>query len=113
MVLAVNMVQTAPILVSRGSWSGEGTFYDVGHGSCGTTNNDNEMVAAISILLMNGNSYCGKSISVKGKNGSSVSLKVVDTCPGCAEGDIDMSRAAFSKLTKLSDGRVPITWSFE
>jgi hypothetical protein len=112
-VFAVTLVQTAPVLEARGSRSGQGTFYDVGHGSCGTTNNDKQMVAAISALLMTGNSYCGKSILVKGKNGVSVSLKVVDTCPGCSEGDIDMSRAAFAKLAKLSDGRIPITWSFE
>ncbi|KAI7884466.1 RlpA-like double-psi beta-barrel-protein domain-containing protein-containing protein [Mucor mucedo] len=101
-------VQSAP-LVARGSESGQGTYYEVGLGSCGKTNTNSQMVAALSGSIMK-SSYCGKSITVKGPNGS-VSLKVVDTCPGCKKGDVDMSAAAFKKIASLSDGRVPITWS--
>lgn len=101
-------VQSAP-LVARGSNSGQGTFYDVGLGSCGQTNTNSQMVAALSSKIM-GSNYCGKSITVKGPSGS-VTVKVVDTCPGCAAGDIDMSAAAFKKIASLSAGRVPISWS--
>lgn len=108
-------VQAAPAnaLHIRGSMSGDGTFYSVGSGSCGGSNSDDEMVAAISGELMKSgskSSYCGKSITVKGKHGS-VKLKIVDTCPGCKKGDVDMSRAAFEKIAKISEGRVPISWS--
>ncbi|EPB89060.1 hypothetical protein HMPREF1544_04183 [Mucor circinelloides 1006PhL] len=106
--------QAAPTLQIRSSMSGDATFYSVGSGSCGGSNSDNELVAAISSELMGSgskkSSYCGKSITVKGKHGS-VKLKIVDTCPGCKKGDVDMSRAAFEKIAKLSEGRVPISWS--
>ena len=38
-------------------------------------------------------------------------LEIVDTCPGCADGDVDMSETAFKKLAPLNDGRIPISWS--
>lgn len=101
-------VESAP-LMARGSESGQGTYYEVGLGSCGKTNTNSQMVAALSGAIMK-SSYCGKSITVKGPNGS-VSVQIVDTCPGCKEGDVDMSTAAFQKIAKLNDGRVPITWS--
>lgn len=102
-------VQAAPILEARGSMSGKATYYAVGLGSCGDTNSDSEMVAALSGDIMDKN-YCGKSITIKGGSGS-VTVKVVDTCPGCASGSVDLSPAAFKKLGPLSKGVIPITWS--
>ncbi|KAI9475419.1 MAG: RlpA-like double-psi beta-barrel-protein domain-containing protein-containing protein [Benjaminiella poitrasii] len=104
--------QTAPI-EARGSMSGDATYYDVGLGSCGDTNSNDEMVVALSSDLMGdsaGSSYCGKSITVKSKSGS-VKVKVVDTCPGCSKEDVDLSPSAFEKIAKLSEGRVSVTWS--
>lgn len=101
-------VESAP-LVARGSESGQGTYYTVGLGSCGQTNTDSQMVGALSESIME-SSYCGKSITVKGPSGS-VTVKIVDTCPGCSKGDIDLSPAAFKKIASLSAGRVPISWS--
>ncbi|KAL9548632.1 hypothetical protein MBANPS3_005587 [Mucor bainieri] len=103
--------QAAPAasnLQARSSQSGDATFYAVGLGSCGETNSDDEMVAALSSSLMGGSNsdLCGKSITVKSASGS-VTLKVVDSCPG----DVDMSEAAFKKLGQLDEGRIPITWS--
>ncbi|CAO3644672.1 unnamed protein product [Mucor fragilis] len=107
--------QAAPAashLQARSSKSGDATYYAVGLGSCGDTNSDDEMVAALSSSLMGGSNsdLCGKSITVKSASGS-VTLKVVDSCPGCSEGDVDMSEAAFKKLGQLDEGRIPITWS--
>ncbi|CEP09780.1 hypothetical protein [Parasitella parasitica] len=109
-------VQAAPIknhLHIRDSLTGDGTFYSVGGSSCGGDYSNEDLVAAISIEWMGSGAngpYCGKSIDVKSEHGS-VTLKIVDTCPGCKRGDVDMSRAAFQKIAKLSDGRVPISWS--
>ncbi|KAI8640728.1 hypothetical protein BD408DRAFT_419349 [Parasitella parasitica] len=84
-------VQAAPAkLEARDSMSGDATYYSVGLGSCGDTNSDSELVAALSEELMGtgaDGSYCGKSITLKGENGKSVSVKVVDSCPGCGKGD--------------------------
>jgi expansin (peptidoglycan-binding protein) len=90
--------------------SGEGTFYEVGLGSCGQVNSGDEMVAALSTSKMEGGNMCGKTITVQNKDGSSINVKIVDTCPGCSEGDVDLSETAFKKLSPLVAGRIPITW---
>ncbi|KAI9255786.1 RlpA-like double-psi beta-barrel-protein domain-containing protein-containing protein [Phascolomyces articulosus] len=59
----------------------------------------------------NNNPICGDKIDINGPNGS-VTVTIVDTCPTCAYGDIDLSPAAFSKLADLNDGRININWSF-
>ncbi|CEP08967.1 hypothetical protein [Parasitella parasitica] len=108
-------IQAAPVqLEARGSMSGDATYYSVGLGSCGDTNSDSELVAALSEDLMGtgaDGSYCGKSITLKSKSGKSVTVKVVDSCPGCGKGDVDLSPTAFKKLGSLDTGVIPITWS--
>ncbi|CAO3587696.1 unnamed protein product [Absidia cylindrospora] len=100
------LVQAAPIEKRN---SGSATYYDVGLGSCGNTNSNSEMVAALSSSIMN-KSKCGKSINIKSPKGS-VTVKVVDTCPGCDSNAIDLSPAAFKKLGDMNDGRIDVTWS--
>lgn len=53
----------------------------------------------------NNNPLCGKYINVHGPNGS-VRVKIVDTCPPCAFGDVDLSPAAFGKIGDFVKGRV-------
>ncbi|KAI8880010.1 hypothetical protein K501DRAFT_192293 [Backusella circina FSU 941] len=103
------LVCAAPVLEKRSSMSGSATFYNVGLGFCGQTNDSSEMVAALSSEFMS-HDYCGKFVTIQGEKGS-VTVKVVDSCPGCAKGDIDLSEAAFKKLAALNDGRIPVTWS--
>ncbi|KAI8365698.1 RlpA-like double-psi beta-barrel-protein domain-containing protein-containing protein [Choanephora cucurbitarum] len=75
------------------------------------------MVAAMNAPQMNNganpnlNPLCGKYITVKGPKGS-VRVKIVDTCPPCAKGDIDLSVGAFGKVGSYIDGRIPITWEW-
>jgi expansin (peptidoglycan-binding protein) len=37
-------------------------------------------------------------------------VRIVDRCPGCAPGDIDLSREAFALIADPVQGRVPISW---
>ncbi|GET03724.1 riboflavin aldehydeforming enzyme, putative [Rhizophagus clarus] len=92
------------------SGKGDGTFYNpsVGIGSCGWQNDDSEFVAALNAPQYGEFSdpadspICGKCIKITGPNGS-VKVKLVDKCPKCKRGDIDMSPAAFKKIAKLDD----------
>ena len=53
----------------------------------------------------NSNPMCGRKMRVThGKQ--SVVVTVVDTCPGCAVGSVDLTPAAFKKLAPLSVGRI-------
>ncbi|KAI0820937.1 RlpA-like double-psi beta-barrel-protein domain-containing protein-containing protein, partial [Irpex lacteus] len=95
------------------------TFYDVGLGACGHTNHDSELVAAVSHTIgykggnPNNNPVCGKHIKIN-YQGKSVTVKVVDRCPGCATGSLDLSPTAFSKLASKSVGRLHnVKWTFQ
>lgn len=107
----LSCAMAAPVERRSGSFSGDGTYYTVGLGSCGSTDSDSDMVAALNQPQMGKNKYCGKSATVKGPNGS-VTVKIVDTCPECDSGSLDLSPSAFKKIGDLSAGRIPITWSW-
>ncbi len=53
--------------------------------------------------------YCGACVEIDGLEGS-VKVHIVDECPECKPGDIDLSEEAFVELAPLVDGRIPITW---
>lgn len=97
------------------------TYYDIAaneYGSCGYPGIDGtkEKIVAMSADLMgtvsNGNPMCGRTITVKAKNGNTVVARVVDKCPGCVAHAIDLSRAAFSELDSFDVGRINVNWWF-
>ncbi|KAI9359842.1 RlpA-like double-psi beta-barrel-protein domain-containing protein-containing protein [Pilaira anomala] len=102
---------------SSSSYTGDGTFYDAGLGSCGIESTNSDHIVAINHGQMgnganpNHNPLCGKKIRVKGPKGSTTAT-IVDTCPGCAWGDVDLSYAAFEDIADFDAGRVKVTWSF-
>ncbi|ORY91229.1 RlpA-like double-psi beta-barrel-protein domain-containing protein-containing protein [Syncephalastrum racemosum] len=113
LLAAISQVNAAPLLQRRSkSYSGDGTFYTVGLGSCGKTNKDSDKVVALSSSLMSSGDLCGKKIKAKGPEGT-VTATVVDTCPSCAEGDVDFSQGAFTEIGTVDAGRVSITWSIQ
>lgn len=93
---------------------GEGTFYegiagsDTGNCLIFVAEGDYKHCALNSIDYDNAQA-CGGYIEVFGEKGSVV-LQVVDRCPECKEGDVDMTREAFEKIDDPIKGRVPITW---
>ncbi|CAE6440803.1 unnamed protein product [Rhizoctonia solani] len=91
--------------------SGRGTWYNpsVGTGACGWRNKDSELVVALGPSKYKKVKKCGQSITVK-SGGKSVNVKVVDLCPSCGGGSLDLSPAAFKKLAPLSKGVIQVTW---
>ncbi|KAI1148289.1 RlpA-like double-psi beta-barrel-protein domain-containing protein-containing protein [Nemania diffusa] len=109
------MLSLAKLIIGLGiavgpavAFSGDMTYYDPGLGSCGWTNSNNDPVVALS-ASQSGN--CGKSIKIQ-HNGKTVTAKVVDKCPGCGSGSIDVSPAVFNQLADPAQGRVQVTWNF-
>ncbi|KAI0878143.1 RlpA-like double-psi beta-barrel-protein domain-containing protein-containing protein [Hypoxylon argillaceum] len=92
------------------TFTGDITYYQPGLGACGQTNSDSEAVVAMSPSQYNGN--CGKFITIT-KNGKKARAKVVDKCPSCASGAIDVSSTVFKSLADLSVGRTTVSWSFD
>lgn len=91
--------------------SGEATYYDAdGTGNCSFDASPNDLlVAAMNAADYNTAAWCGACLEVTGPMGT-VTVRVVDQCPGCVHGDLDLSPQAFEKIAPLSAGRVPITW---
>jgi len=52
---------------------------------------------------------CGSYLEVTGPDGS-VRVKVVDQCPECATGHIDLSATAFARIAPLSAGLISVSY---
>ncbi len=91
--------------------TGEGTYYDAdGSGACSFDPSPDALdVAALNAVDWAGSAHCGACADVEGPNGS-VLVRIVDLCPECKSGDLDLSPQAFEKIAPLELGRVPISW---
>jgi expansin len=91
--------------------SGSGTYYAAdGTGNCSFDASPNDlMVAAMNNADYANSAWCGACVEVTGPS-SKITVRIVDRCPGCAHGDLDLSAQAFAMLAPLSTGRIPITW---
>jgi expansin (peptidoglycan-binding protein) len=67
------------------------------------------MVTAMNAVEYDYAAYCGAYLHVIGPKGS-VTVRVVDECPGCQAGHLDLSREAFAQIADLHLGVVDITW---
>jgi expansin (peptidoglycan-binding protein) len=93
-----------------GWFSGEATFYPAtGGGSCSFERGGDPLVAAINGADYQHAAWCGACLVVSGPE-SEIIVRVVDKCPGCKPGDLDLSREAFALLAPLDTGRIPIRW---
>ena len=90
---------------------GVASYYDAdGGGSCMFgPSPDDLMVAAMNEPDFGNADYCGAHVQVSGPEGT-VNVRIVDMCPGCRVGLLDLSPQAFDKIGELHLGRVPITW---
>lgn len=92
--------------------TGDGTFYGAdGSGACGFDPTGDLMVAAMNEVDLAGSVVCGACVHVTGPRGEAT-VRIVDVCPGCLQGDIDLSQQAFTQLADPSLGRVKIAWRY-
>jgi expansin len=90
---------------------GVATYYAAtGDGACSFGPSPNDLnVAAMDQPEWNGSAVCGECVAITGPNGS-VTVRIVDLCPGCEQGHLDLSQQAFAQIADVSAGKVPITW---
>lgn len=93
--------------------SGEATYYAAtGEGACSfDASADDLMVAALNAPDWQGSAWCGACVRASGPRGE-VNVRIVDLCPECAAGDLDLSPQAFDEIAERELGRVPISWTF-
>jgi expansin (peptidoglycan-binding protein) len=94
-----------------GAVAGTATHYVLsGTGNCSYPSPPaNGLYVALSPSEYDGAAACGGYVQVSGPDGS-VSAEVIDQCPPCASGHIDLSEAAFSRIAPLSAGLVSVTY---
>jgi expansin (peptidoglycan-binding protein) len=70
------------------------------------------MVAAMNAPQWDTASVCGMCVEVSGPKGAAnkVVIRIVDKCPECKTGDLDLSPQAFDMIAEHSAGRVQISW---
>lgn len=117
----VSFLTNAAGFAANAQFSGDMTYYDssVGIGSCGYNNAATEYVVAINHGDManpanpNANPHCGKYINIYSDSGATIQAKIVDTCPVCAPGSIDVSDPVFRAVRPHGDGRVhDVKWDW-
>ncbi|HJZ49671.1 MAG TPA: expansin EXLX1 family cellulose-binding protein [Roseiflexaceae bacterium] len=92
--------------------AGQATYYKEadGGGNCSFDPTPQDlMVGAMNQTDYANAAICGAYVELTGPNGTIV-IRIVDRCPECPVGNIDLSPLAFSKIAELIKGRVPITW---
>jgi len=89
------------------------TFYDVttGQGACGGNHSPGEHIVAMNTADYAGGSACGKTITITWQ-GKSSQATVVDECPTCDAGGIDLSEGLFQVFAGLGTGQIWVDWSF-
>ncbi|XP_055351841.1 papain inhibitor-like [Paramacrobiotus metropolitanus] len=101
------------------AFKGDATFYAPGLAACGKTNKESDLIVAVSHVEYgkhanpNKAPVCGKCALVKADGTTkSVKVNVVDSCPGCNSGSVELSPAAFKKLASVDKGRIQVTWDY-
>jgi expansin (peptidoglycan-binding protein) len=94
--------------------TGEATYYTFadGSGACGFDATPNDlMVGAMNAPDYGNSEPCGACAHIVGPQGE-ITVRVVDLCPECPKGNIDLSPEAFQLIAPIEQGRVPISWQY-
>ncbi|KAI0714817.1 RlpA-like double-psi beta-barrel-protein domain-containing protein-containing protein [Earliella scabrosa] len=107
-LVASSFAAPAPgVLEKRITHNGRGTFFNVGLGACGKVNKNTDLIVAIASSRF-------KFVEVVNKKTGLHAFGLVrDSCPGCKDGDLDMSPALFKAVgASLEQGVIDIEWHF-
>ncbi|WWC68499.1 uncharacterized protein I206_102428 [Kwoniella pini CBS 10737] len=101
-------------IVPRGtSYTGTGTYYYTGLGACGQYSKDSDFMVALNSAQYGGGypgPQCFKGITIQA-NGKTVSgVTIMDECPTCGYGSLDLSPGLFTQFASEDAGVISITW---
>jgi expansin len=101
----------ASTVLAAGTAAGTATHYVLsGTGNCSYPAPPGDgLYVALSPAEYDGAAACGGYVEVSGPDGS-VRAEVIDQCPPCGPGHIDLSEEAFSRVAPLSAGLVSVTY---
>jgi expansin (peptidoglycan-binding protein) len=104
-------VDVAAVSARAGTVTGTATHYVLsGTGNCSYPAAPTDgLFVALSPSEYDSGAACGSYIEVSGPDGS-VRAEVIDQCPPCAAGHVDLSEGAFSRIAPLAAGLVNVSY---
>jgi expansin (peptidoglycan-binding protein) len=110
-VQAGGPVSAGRMVSAGGTSAGTATHYVLsGTGNCSYPSPPADgLFVALSPSQYDGAAACGSYVELSGPDGS-VTAEVIDQCPPCATGHVDLSEAAFSRIAPLSAGLVSVSY---
>lgn len=90
---------------------GDATYYPANEalGNCSYGRVPYTRIAALNSADYDNARMCGAYIQVTGPRGTET-VKIVDRCPECRPGDIDLNGAVFGRIGNPQAGRVRVSW---
>lgn len=111
---AMSLAALAAAAPQAGLVSGIATHYVLqgGGGNCSYAGPPSDgLYVALSPAEYDSAGACGGYLEVTGPDGS-VRVKVIDQCPECATGHLDLSEAAFSRISPLRAGLISVHYTY-
>ncbi|WVO24368.1 uncharacterized protein IAS62_005733 [Cryptococcus decagattii] len=104
-------------LTPRGTtYTGVGTFYYTGLGACGLNSQDSDFMVALNSAQY-GSGYpgpqCFKYITIQMGSTTIGGVEILDECPTCDYGSLDLSPGLFTHFADYDAGTIHITWWFD
>ncbi|KAH9812052.1 Non-catalytic module family EXPN [Melampsora americana] len=96
-------------------YAGRATWFDtsVGLGACGQQSSNSEHIVALNSAQYHSGSHCYSKIKIHNmKSGATIEASIMDECPTCGWGDLDLTPDTFKAIANLDDGIAHIRWSF-
>ncbi|TFY76224.1 hypothetical protein EWM64_g7785 [Hericium alpestre] len=106
MTLAPALGSAAPIDVDKRDDNARFTFYDVGLGACGRINQPSD-------FEWDNGAHCFQMITLTA-GGKTTTAQIVDECPGCPVGGLNLSTGLFTFLAgSLNLGAITGSWFYD
>jgi len=99
-------------VAKRDTYSGRATWFVVGLGACGDYSQPSDFLVALNTAQYGGGypgPECFKSITIQ-YNGITQVATILDECPTCNYGDLDMSQGLFDSFTTPDVGEFQMVW---
>ncbi|VDC07836.1 unnamed protein product [Peniophora sp. CBMAI 1063] len=87
------------------------TYYTPGLGACGAYSKESDYIVALNSAQWDGGKHCWQHIKMQ-YGGKTADATVVDQCPGCPHGGLDLSPGLFKYFGSESLGVLSGSWSF-
>jgi expansin (peptidoglycan-binding protein) len=102
-------------LIPRSKQSGANhgalTWYKDGLGARGWTNQPSDYVVALNSAQYGSGQYCGRRIEITAEGKTAIAA-IVDECPGCGAGGLDLSHGLFEHFAPDTKGVLSGSWRF-